>query len=296
VDEDPSKFAAKYAVTLASFINLIGWLASPRLVARAQQMPSREHLLGHTDQYLGLLEHAKQSPENPGNQSMIAAEPDARKLRELVQRWEPLTDVPTEIVQTARAFLAAYGIPDPPGGWDAFEGWPDEPAANTEAETPSPKPQPSLRQVYAASLLGGMLVGPFQLGIGGPGGWVILDKPEIHFCDGVIVPDLAAWSSERAPKPSEDLSTSIVPDWICEIDTARTRIRGFAKKMDAYARAGVRFMWLLDLDYRTIDLLRLTGDREWELYGVYGVSVSQSRIQGAPFDAIELDTSLLWEP
>jgi hypothetical protein len=296
VDEDSSKFAAKYAVALASFINLIGWLASPRLVAKAQQRPPREHLLEHTDQYLALLEHAKQSPENPGNQSMIAAEPDARKLRDLVQSWEPSTDVPPEITQTARAFLAAYGIPDPPGGWDAFEGWPDEPAANTEAETPSPKPQPSLRQLYAASLLGGMLVGPFQLGIGGPGGWVILHKPEIHFGEDVIVPDLAAWSSERAPKPSEDLSTSIVPDWICEIDTARTRTRGFARKMKAYARAGVRFMWLLDLDYRTIDLLRLTGDHQWELYGVYGVPVSRSRIQGAPFDAIELDTSLLWEP
>jgi Uma2 family endonuclease len=140
-----------------------------------------------------------------------------------------------------------------------------------------------------------MLVGPFQLGIGGPGGWVILHKPEIQVGDDVIVPDLAAWAAERAPKPSEALSTSIVPDWICEIDTTLTRARGFAKRMVTYARVGVRFIWLLDLDYRTIDLLRLSSDRQWELYGVHGVSVGQSGIQGAPFDAIELDTALLWE-
>jgi hypothetical protein len=77
--------------------------------------------------------------------------------------------------------------------------------------------------------------------------------------------------------------------------TAPTRDRGFGKRMLAYARAGVRFMWFLDLDYRIIDLLRLNGEREWELYGTYGMSTGQNRIRGAPFDAIELDITLLWE-
>jgi hypothetical protein len=277
------------------FMNLMAYIASPRLIATGQRMPSREHLLDHTDHYLALIEHAKQSQDNPGNQSVMAAEPDARKLRELFRTWEPSTDVPPEITQAARAFLAAYGIPDPPGGWDLFEGWPDEPVVNTGAEPPSPKPQPSLRQVYAASLLGGMLVGPFQLGIGGPGGWVILDRPEIQLSEDVIIPELAAWSSERAPKPSEDLRTSIIPDWVCEFYTVPTQDRGFTKKMSAYARAGVRFMWRLDPIFQTIELLRLHSSHQWEIYGVYGVSMGESRIRGAPFDAVELDTARLWE-
>jgi hypothetical protein len=294
VDEDPFNLVAKDAATLMHFMNLMGYIVSPRLVAKAPQMPTREHLLEHADAYLVLLENAKQSPDNPGNQAMMAGEPYARKLRELFQSWEPSTDVPLEVVQTARAFLTTHGIPAPPGGWEQFEGWPDEPTVNPEAEPPSPEPQPSLRKVYAASLLGGMLVGPFQLGIDGPGGWVILDKPEIHFGEDVLSPDLAAWSAERAPTPSEALRTSIIPDWVCELYTAPTQDRRLTKKMSAYARAGVRFMWRLDPVFQTIELLRLHSSHQWEIYGVYGVLMGESRIRGAPFDAIELDTALLW--
>jgi hypothetical protein len=293
VDEDPSKLAAKYAAKLINFINLMAFIASPRLVAKTQQMPPREHLLDHADEYLALLEHAKQSPENPGNQSMVAAEPDARKLRELFQSWEPTTDVPLEITQTARAFLAAYGIPDPPGGWDQFQGWPDEPAMSTEAEPPSIEPRSSLRRIYAASLLGGMLVGSFQLGIGGPGGWVILDNPEIHFGEDVLVPDLAAWSAGRAPKPSEDLSTSIVPDWVCEIKTLQTQERDYANRMIAYAREGVRFVWVLVLNHQIVELYRLNSERQWMLFVVFSAKMGPRRIRIEPFDSIEIDLAVI---
>jgi Uma2 family endonuclease len=295
VDEDPTKLLAKYAATLMHFTNLMAFIASPRLVAKAQQMPSREHLLEHADAYLALLEDTKKSPNNPGNQAMMATEPHARKLRELVHRWEPSTDVPLEIAQTARAFLEAQGIPKPPGGWEQFEGWPDEPAAKAEPEPSVPEREPSPRYAHVASLLLERLVKPFQLGIDGPGGWVILHRPTIQFGEDVIVPELAAWSAERAPKLSGDLSTSVVPDWICEIYTVRTQDRGFTKKMEAYARAGVRFMWLLDPEYKTIELLKLHSTQQWEIYGVYGVPMGESRIRGEPFDAIELDTALLWE-
>jgi hypothetical protein len=295
VDEDPLKLVAAHAATLMHFVNQIGWLASPRLVAKAQQMPSREHLLGHADQYIALLEHAKRSPENPGNQSMVAAEPEARKLRALFQSWEPSTDVPPEITQAARAFLAAYGIPDPPDGWDAFEGWPDAPEVSTKDEPPSPKPQPSLRQVYAASLLGGMLVGPFQLGIGGPGGWVILDRPEIHFGEDVIVPDLAAWAAERAPSPTDDLDTAIIPDWVCEIHTMQTRELDYANRMTTYARDGVRFVWVLVLGHQIAELYRLNSERQWLLSGVHSALIGPSRVRIEPFDSIEIDLALLLE-
>ena len=39
----------------------------------------------------------------------------------------------------------------------------------------------------------------------GPGGWVNIDDPELHFGNDVIMPDLAGWRRERVPTlPADD--------------------------------------------------------------------------------------------
>jgi hypothetical protein len=52
-------------------------------------------------------------------------------------------------------------------------------------------PRPAVPHVRAATVLGAELGGPFDRGRNGPGGWVILGEPELHFRDDVLVPDLA---------------------------------------------------------------------------------------------------------
>ena len=42
------------------------------------------------------------------------------------------------------------------------------------------QPRPASRHARAASSLGGELYGPFERGKGGPGGWILLDEPELH--------------------------------------------------------------------------------------------------------------------
>jgi len=66
-------------------------------------------------------------------------------------------------------------------------------------------PRPSGRHIYAASGLGVVVAGPFQHGIGGgPGGWWILDEPEVHLGEHVLVPDLAGWRKETMPALPKD--------------------------------------------------------------------------------------------
>ena len=45
------------------------------------------------------------------------------------------------------------------------------------------------------------LGGAYDLGETGPGGWVILDEPELHLGrrPDKLVPDLAGWRRERMP-------------------------------------------------------------------------------------------------
>src|SRR4051812_36974165 len=44
-------------------------------------------------------------------------------------------------------------------------------------------PRPAPKHANASSALGVEIGGPFHRGRGGPGGWWILDEPEIHFPD-----------------------------------------------------------------------------------------------------------------
>jgi len=104
--------------------------------------------------------------------------------------------------------------------------------------------RPALRQVIASSVLGGLLSGSFRPGSGGSGGWVILDRPTIQFGDDLIIPNLAGFRTERAPRPTDEPLTTIIPDWICEIlgPNRDTSVR--VAKMLAYAREGVCHAWL----------------------------------------------------
>jgi hypothetical protein len=52
---------------------------------------------------------------------------------------------------------------------------------------------------HASSALGARIGSPFHSDPGGPGGWWILDEPELHLGPDVLVPDLAGWRRERLP-------------------------------------------------------------------------------------------------
>jgi hypothetical protein len=61
------------------------------------------------------------------------------------------------------------------------------------------RPRPASPHARAASLLGGELH-PFSRNGAAPGGWIILDEPELHLAQDILVPDLAGWRRERMPE------------------------------------------------------------------------------------------------
>src|SRR6266542_2922116 len=60
-------------------------------------------------------------------------------------------------------------------------------------------PRPASRHALASSGLGSQLWESFHRGHGGPGGWWIIDEPELHLGADILVPDLAGWRRERLP-------------------------------------------------------------------------------------------------
>jgi Uma2 family endonuclease len=151
-------------------------------------------------------------------------------------------------------------------------------------------PRPGGAAMAVASALGEELGPPFKRGRGGPGGWLILDEPEIHLADEIVVPDLAGWRRERMPLVPEGAFFALAPDWICEVLSPSTEKFDRAEKMALYASFGVPHAWLVHPLRRTLEAFRLH-DGHWLSIAVHK---DDDRARIEPFDAIELDLAVLW--
>ena len=156
----------------------------------------------------------------------------------------------------------------------------------------SPRPAPA--HAHAGSLIGADLIAPFHRKTGGPsgpGGWWILDEPELHLHADVMVPDLGGWRRERMPRLPRTPAFELAPDWVCEIASPSTARLDRARKLPVYAREGVAHLWLVDPLVRTLEVFRLEQGR-WVLLAVHGASADPVRAE--PFDAVELDLGRWW--
>ncbi|MEM8597283.1 MAG: Uma2 family endonuclease [Pseudomonadota bacterium] len=100
------------------------------------------------------------------------------------------------------------------------------------------QPRPASRHAIATSALGAKIGGPFGFDAEGPGGWWIIDEPELHFGDDVLVPDIAGWSKERLPDYPDVAFFELARDWICEVLSPSTRQFDLVEKRAIYARQG----------------------------------------------------------
>ncbi len=152
------------------------------------------------------------------------------------------------------------------------------------------QPRPASPHVRASSRLGADLGGPFDRGKGGPGGWVILDEPELHLKGDVLVPDLAGWRRERMPEMPIAIAFELAPDWVCEVVSPSTAGADRVRKMPIYAREGVGHAWLLDPIAQTLEVCRLEAGRWVQI----GASIGEANVRAEPFESFELELAALW--
>ena len=151
-------------------------------------------------------------------------------------------------------------------------------------------PRPASPHAVASSRLGEELGPPFGRSKGGPGGWVILDEPELHLGADIVVPDLAGWRRARMPVLDDVPYFTLAPDWACEVLSPSTAKADRADKLPIYAREKVGHVWLVDPRIRTLEVLRREGER-WLVLGVWK---DDARVREEPFEAFELDLASLW--
>ena len=153
-------------------------------------------------------------------------------------------------------------------------------------------PRPAAPHLLAASVLGMDLGAPFQRGRGGPGGWLIVDEPELHLGmdPDIVVPDLGGWRVEHLPELPSTPYFTIAPDWVCEVLSESTRRIDRVKKMPIYARERVAHVWLVDPTAQTVEVFRLDG----ESYRLVSTHAENETPRLEPFGAIELELAALW--
>lgn len=151
------------------------------------------------------------------------------------------------------------------------------------------QPRPRFRHARAASRLG-VLLGPADMEGEGVGGWIILDEPELHLQDDILVPDLAGWRRETMPELPDEPFTRLRPDWLCEVLSRSTEQRDRSDKLPVYAREGVQHIWFVDPEIQTLEVLRLDGDT----YRIIRTERGSDTCRLEPFEEIELSLAKLW--
>lgn len=154
------------------------------------------------------------------------------------------------------------------------------------------QPRPAPAHAHSELALAGELYGPFERGLGGPGGWVLMPEPELHFVRKAVVcvPDLAGWRRERMPELPATPYFELVPDWVCEVLSPSTEAKDRRLKMPLYAHHGVRHLWLVDPLARTLEAFE-NADGDWRALG-HWEGGETARIP--PFDALALPLDRLW--
>ena len=153
-------------------------------------------------------------------------------------------------------------------------------------------PRPASPHALASSRIGAALVPAFDgpTGSGIPGGWWLLDEPELHLGEDVIVPDIAGWQRVRMPILPNVVGFTQPPDWVCEVVSPSTGAIDRGRKMRIYAREQVGYHWIVDPLARTLEVYRLEGGR-WVVASTHAAA---ERVRAEPFDAVELDIGRWW--
>ncbi len=186
--------------------------------------------------------------------------------------------------------MPAAALADPPATYQDVLAAPPHMVAEVLAGTLHTMPRPASRHARASSIIGGEIVGPFDRGRGGPGGWWIIDEPELHLGDDIIVPDLAGWRRGTMPDYPDAPYFTIAPDWVCEVLSPSTRRIDRCEKRAIYAREGVGHLWFVDPDAGTLEVFALSGGR-WVLLATLA---GDGPVSQPPFDAITFPLDALW--
>ena len=147
-----------------------------------------------------------------------------------------------------------------------------------------------MRHAGAQAAIHGKLWTRFDDGERGPGGWVVVTEPELHFGSSDRRPRRRGLAAGAAAFPPRPPWLDLAPDWVCEVLSPSTERIDRGRKLRTYAEAGVAHAWFVNPLERTLEVLRLR-DGAWTIVAVH---CDSDTVRIEPFEAIELELGRLW--
>jgi Uma2 family endonuclease len=151
-------------------------------------------------------------------------------------------------------------------------------------------PRPAPRHGAATNALGTVCTNSYQFGVGGPGGWIFIDEPELHLGPHVAVPDIAGWRRETMSEAPKHAYIETPPDWICEVLSPATEKYDRGDKRKIYATFGVGHLWHLDPRAKLLEVFALQ-NKDWLLTHTFQ---DNEDVNAPPFDELTFKLGLLW--
>jgi len=126
---------------------------------------------------------------------------------------------------------------------------------------------------------------------GRPGGWWLMSEVEVLLFRGqVVCPDLMGFRVERMFEIPDEFPVKLRPDWVCEVVSPNDPRRDTVIKFNDYARAGIPYYWLVDLQQKMLTSLKLHDGH----YVVQAEGGPGDLLHAEPFELIELAVASLF--
>lgn len=152
------------------------------------------------------------------------------------------------------------------------------------------QPRPRTRHQFANIKLGGRADASYGGGAAG-GGWIILMEPGINLPGSPeFSPDIAGWRVDTFKTDGPDGPVCVRPDWACEILSPSNRTYDHRVKFPFYAREGVEWLWVVDLDARSVEVRR-NAMGKWVVEAFFA---GDEVLQASPFDQLAIPMTDLW--
>ena len=143
--------------------------------------------------------------------------------------------------------------------------------------TPPLSPHAATLRAHAASRLGEELRATY--GACPTAAWHLEVGRQWALGSEVLAPDVCGWRRARRSRP--------VPDWVGEVLSHPDEREGL---LSFYAHEGVRHVWLVEPEARSLQVLALDGAR----YTLLALHFEEQTVRAEPFGALELPLRLLW--
>ena len=136
------------------------------------------------------------------------------------------------------------------------------------------------------------IVPPYEIRATGADRWWVQGPNDFVAGGNVFRPDLLGWRRLRLPSPSRTERVDVVPDWIGELINRENRDHVLGRKRPAYAKLGVKQLWLVEISERVLTALELS-DGVWRELGKFAAGEG---VHLPPFEAVRLETGAWWPP